>query len=571
MGNSYSTNQWYGLPGGVTGAPTGGLARTSVDNPEFLYPKKVRKNLGGGPDKVIQRGFIRSLLTEVPGLTGVLPNRRFFFQFNPERIMRSVSVSSGMMMPLLQDAQQFSVATPGNSTFSFDIFLNREAEVNQNTTVSSPANAENVSLDFITSNPQQFGVLSDLSVLDTVIGQGVSQDTVEALAKIQAISSTWEASDTTGGSVSAPLTEADAAEALGKVFGNSAFLISTPIRIVFSSLFMVDGFITGSAVQFSKFSENLVPTMCAINLTVEAKYIGFARQRTYLTDALSSMVPNPSAGGALPPTSVVGDTEEYRYLVDIVKNLPQYQISLHGTDADDHSSRWDVYDKKYVDIMHYNTFLFRCGFVGDPERAQIYREFNNGRYSISISHRPFVRVWRAYANEAEKAAAFSSKITRSYQPLGISGGVPDANGIQKDVMLLNVSGIPATITDAASWRRLARYGGGDDTPGLNPTEDSTYDNVNNIVWANAKANRETIAEKEADNLYLSLPSYSSITDAAKNTKLFVEYFLYLEVKLFSSNTSSRPSVLYIEQTGIKTVFAKDKSGFVFKIDPSQAK
>jgi len=283
------------------------------------------------------------------------------------------------------------------------------------------------------------------------------------------------------------------------------------------------------------------------------------------------MVPNPSAGGALPPTSVVGDTEEYRYLVDIVKKLPQYQISLHGTDADDHSSRWDTYDKKYVDIMHYNTFLFRCGFVGDPEQAQIYREFNNGRYSISISHKPYVKVWRAYANEAEKAAAFSSNITRSYQPLGISGGVPDANGIQKDVKLLNVVGVNATITDAASWRRLARYGGGDDTPGLNPTEDSAYDNVNNIVWENAKANRETIAEKEADNLYLSLPSYSSITDAAKNTKLFVEYGLYLEVKLFSSKTSSRPSVLYIEQSGIKTVFAKDKSGFVFKIDPSQAK
>ena len=130
MAESYANNQWYNLEGGVAGPNTGpgiqSLARTPKDNPEFLFPGKVRRNLSGGQDRIIQRGFIRSLLSEVPGVGESIPNRRFFFQFNPERIMRSVSVSTGLMNPLLQDPGQFSVATPGNATFSFDILLNRE-------------------------------------------------------------------------------------------------------------------------------------------------------------------------------------------------------------------------------------------------------------------------------------------------------------------------------------------------------------------------------------------------------------------------------------------------------------
>jgi hypothetical protein len=433
--------------------------------------------------------------------------------------------------------------------------------------VSSPPDSEDLSLNFISSTPQQFGVLSDLAVLDTIIGQGVSQDMVEALAKIQSISSTWEASDTTGGSVTAPsnvLTEEDAKTALGKVFGNSAFLISTPIRIVFSSLFMVDGFITGSAVQFSKFSENLVPTMCAINLTVEAKYIGFARKQTYLTTALQSMTPNPNAGGTPPPTSRFGDTEEYQYLVSLVKKLPKYQISLSGIDADDHSNNWNGSSKSWYEIMHYDKFLQRNGFVGNPEDADIYRELQRGNYSISIKHTPLLYVYRGYANEAERASAQATGITRSYQPtLAEPGAGGTAN---KSVKLISInSNTVATITDAASWKRLARYGGG------GATEDANYDNRVNDVWANAKAQKPSIDKKEANNLYLDLPSYSNVTDTAKRTRLLIEYKLLLEVKLWSSKTVSNPSVLYIEQTGTRTEAAAAKAGFTFAIDPTQAK
>lgn len=70
-------------------------------------------------------------------------------------------------------------------------------------------------------------------------------------------------------------------------FGNSAFLVSLPVRIVFSSLFMVEGYITATTVTFNKFNPNMVPVQCAVNVTMQALYIGFARKDTFLTSSLS--------------------------------------------------------------------------------------------------------------------------------------------------------------------------------------------------------------------------------------------------------------------------------------------
>lgn len=70
-------------------------------------------------------------------------------------------------------------------------------------------------------------------------------------------------------------------------FGNSAFLVSLPVRIVFSSLFMVEGYITATTVTFNKFNPHMVPTQCAVNVTMQALYIGFARKDTFLTSSLT--------------------------------------------------------------------------------------------------------------------------------------------------------------------------------------------------------------------------------------------------------------------------------------------
>lgn len=75
----------------------------------------------------------------------------------------------------------------------------------------------------------------------------------------------------------------DARKAIYNNFGNSAFLVSLPVRIVFSSLFMVEGYITSTIVSFNKFNANMVPTQCSVGITMQALYIGFARKDTFLT------------------------------------------------------------------------------------------------------------------------------------------------------------------------------------------------------------------------------------------------------------------------------------------------
>lgn len=79
----------------------------------------------------------------------------------------------------------------------------------------------------------------------------------------------------------------DAYKSVYNNFGNSAFLVSMPIRIVFSSLFMVEGYITSTIVNFNKFNANMVPTQCSVGIQMQALYIGFARKDTFLTLTLT--------------------------------------------------------------------------------------------------------------------------------------------------------------------------------------------------------------------------------------------------------------------------------------------
>jgi hypothetical protein len=97
----------------------------------------------------------------------------------------------------------------------------------------------------------------------------------------------YEAGD---GSASFSFNADEFTKTVKKNYGNAAFLSPLPIRIVFSSLFMVEGFVTTSSVQFIKFTSNYVPTICKVTLNIRALYIGFAKEKAYLTDALDTAV-----------------------------------------------------------------------------------------------------------------------------------------------------------------------------------------------------------------------------------------------------------------------------------------
>jgi hypothetical protein len=104
-------------------------------------------------------------------------------------------------------------------------------------------------------------------------------------------SSTSASSDSTSDAEDKPPIEFDASDAKSIIYnnyGNSAFLVSLPVRIVFSSLFMVEGYITSTIVTFNKFNASMVPTQCSVGVTMQALYIGFARRDTFLTTTLET-------------------------------------------------------------------------------------------------------------------------------------------------------------------------------------------------------------------------------------------------------------------------------------------
>ena len=578
---SYTTNQWYNLPNGVTGPGThNSLSRTINDNPGFSFPGNQRKNLGMGEDTKVRRGFMRCLLNEVPNSAAKsLPNRRFFFQFNPERIMRSVALSSGMTNILFQDPGQFSIATPGNATFSFDIMLNREMEVNNHnknfqnspTGVPPPLNLDDLDR-VVKSIPDhqdvgQIGVLADLMVMDSVIGQGISEDIITALSKMTSLSSTWEPADSSSGASgnSNYISEETATRAFKAIRGNSAFLVSTPVRIVFSAMFMVDGFIQSSSVNFTKFSTQMVPTMCTINVTVEAKYIGFAKKDTYLTQALSELkaapTPTPSTGPS-GPANIIGDQDDYNLLLKAVTDSSNYQIHVAG--INDNAAGWIPGNVdgpvpgyyRIMDLLSFDNLLLRMGFIDSDEntiKKGLGKLFYEGNYKLTVKHTPRVRVWRSFrGNEADEAkvngrtATFGDKGPGTLEK-SVLGFLFRA--VTRDVLRLDVVGTQAVINDLAGWKKYRAYGGGNSDFGDKKTVDTNYDNKVNNIFGKAKDNG--VSKSVAKALFFQ----GANADNADNVQLLVEYSLDIEATIQRSD--GKNSTVYLPL--IKKVFQKRQS------------
>lgn len=580
MPSQYVSQQWAGLEPGVAGPGSVSLERTQEDNPNFIYPGPYRRDLGGGNAQIIQRGFMRSLLGSVPldggGTVGdALGNSRFFFQFNPQQIQRAVSVSGGLMNPLLQDPGQFSVATPGNATFSFDIFLNREAEVNAQSNYLNPitGTADNLERNppgyrpRIEQDPGRYGVLSDIQVLDNIIGQGITQKTINALAKIQSISSTWDTSEASAGaSVTGAAENARTAEDIKKSleniqFGNSAFLISTPVRIVFSSMFMIDGFIQGSNVMFSKFSGNMVPTVCAINITVEAKYIGFAKEKTYLTESLASAFENPNKDGTAISEPVVGNRAEYELLRSYLVGLPNYQINVAGVDDSDYNKGWSRgYFRTISEVLSYDDVRCQFGFKDDTDDkgsgSTVSKAFYDGTYGITVEHQPEVRVWRKFVNTAEETGAINKGVTRSNTVIGPGRnkivGFSELTGSQsaysRDVLLLELLPAVATATDYETWRVTHAYGGHrDDVDGSKDSKSGfklmPQGKQANSVFSDAKSYTPTPMDKDdAKQAYISDSSWTKASDYA----FVVDIKLTVRAKITSKQNISTPSEISFE-------------------------
>jgi hypothetical protein len=297
--STYSTNQFYGL----TDTGEASLDKTSLDNPDFLWPSKSYQD-STGVTHTIQRGYMRSLLADkVANPETTMKNRRLFFQFNPQVLVRSVQQTPGAMLPLLQNPNQLLQPVPGTTSFAFEIMFNREHEVNSG---FNPIGGDWDGLTLESGGQplvSQIGVLADLMVLDSITGQGISKDMIDSVyANAQrqaeiinnqnaAIKEEYKKAGIDIDTIEFEEVDLPEQDDLKKMFegnlGNSAFLNPIPFRVLFSSLFMVEGIANSVDVVFQKFSRNMVPTQCKVTINMYALYLGFAKKKTYLLDSIS--------------------------------------------------------------------------------------------------------------------------------------------------------------------------------------------------------------------------------------------------------------------------------------------
>ena len=123
-GNNLNTNQFWNYD--KIGEPYSPQVHNGFDNPRFLWPPNQYMDISGNTH-VVQRGYMRSLIT-APSATVDNPgiqNRRLFFQFNPQILVRSVQQSVGTMNPLLQDPAQLLQPVPGTASFGFELFFTK--------------------------------------------------------------------------------------------------------------------------------------------------------------------------------------------------------------------------------------------------------------------------------------------------------------------------------------------------------------------------------------------------------------------------------------------------------------
>lgn len=374
-GNRYGKNQFYNInraEGNIFGNDFND--RGAVDNPPFLWPSDTLRNAIAGRTTRVQRGYMR-LVSEVLGDPKkdasllALGKRRFHFQFNPDTLTRSVTARNDVHMWMNQDPAQFTQPIPGDANFAFEIVLNREAEMasgryktGQGLSTerksaaflgdfgTSGSTSQELQAIFLERNGDQrgsgydpswvtdIGVLADLFVFDNIIGQGVNRELIEKMlgrseyfytrAQEEAAKKKNEEKNTDEEDKPQDTGRFDSDQArkyLSNAIGNSAFLISQPVRVVFSSSFMVEGFITSTNVVFNKFNPAMIPTQCTISVQMQAMYIGFAREKTFLTYAYTEA--EEDIANALNGANAANDALKDMG-VDMYKRIADYRVNI---------------------------------------------------------------------------------------------------------------------------------------------------------------------------------------------------------------------------------------------------
>lgn len=313
-------------------------------NPPFIYPGTFTVGMfnnqtGSGREvngltkaREVKRGYIRRLTEHYAKVanSSTLNNLRCNFQFNPANITRSIESNSNLQLFFNQEPSQLAQPIPGNAGFAFELTFNREAELNSGTYLS-PNGQKIISpstRNRLTTNPEIFinedydpswvteiGVLADIMVLDDIVGQGLAKDILKSLQSGGGFTIT-DSTTPTEPNEDENSDETDKAnsdnnatwnkERLNEFstnLGNKAFLVPSPVRILFSPWLMVEGFVMTYSVIFNKFTPEMVPSHATVAIQMQALYVGFAQQKTMLTEPVpAEITPGTEADAPAPGT-----------------------------------------------------------------------------------------------------------------------------------------------------------------------------------------------------------------------------------------------------------------------------
>lgn len=315
--SGYSNDQFFGIAdAGEQLQTTGSSSVGAPNNPPFIYPAREIRTVGtDGKEQLVkmQRGYIRSLITSVEGASVAI--RKCAFQFNPQALQTNVRMTENVLNAFQQDPGQFAVPVAANSQFLVALIFDRSMELNNEykepgsyiinsdgTLASGSGGAtgvENSNL-FLDKSPGQIGVFRDIGELNAIIGAGLAPQLEQLYswnAQKQIVNNAKSLAISDQTKVDSALASANINSGLivNTNYGNSAFLIPLPVRAVFSSLFIVEGFVNEIDINYTKFTTHMVPMQAYVNLSMTATYIGYAKKSTYTTFSLEQQVTSYTA------------------------------------------------------------------------------------------------------------------------------------------------------------------------------------------------------------------------------------------------------------------------------------
>lgn len=304
--SNYNNDQFFNLrrAGEDIGLDAGGLSLEGTtgipvpDNKPFIYPSNTVRTLdtrslnGRLFTEPLKKGYIRSLAYD-----DAYRPVKCGFQFNPSSLNQSVNQNTQILNFLQQSVSQYSQPINGAVNFNFSLLFDRSMELNNYNTAGRPSaqGFDNGSL-WANSDPSVVGVLHDIGTLYAAIGVGISQSQQEYIQSVLAdqiageINTSIYTGEETEGETAVNDRFNEKTSQLSSLMdinlGNTAFLLPIPVRVVFSTLYMVEGLVQNVSVRYVKFNTAMVPMQCSVDVTMEAKYVGFAKRNTFFTAAL---------------------------------------------------------------------------------------------------------------------------------------------------------------------------------------------------------------------------------------------------------------------------------------------